>query len=171
MARTIKNASTGYELRAHYIPDEQRHAVTAARVLVAASIDPKVRLSVPDLAKATGLSEDAVAELLRSDTYKELLIGTCKQRIAGVLGKSINVLDRAIGNEDAKMDTRLEAIRCATTMYRTLNQVNEGHTQAQSLAAVDQLMKHMDAVAMNRLNGNALTPPLPSDPAPAAAVE
>jgi hypothetical protein len=142
--------SYGYPLKANYVRDPERQALTAVRAIVSASANPKVHLSVDGLAEATGLTPDVVEELLTSDAYKEMLIGTCKQRVAGCISKGITRLETIL-SESQDEELVLEAMRAVTTLYRTMNQDAAGHRQSQSRVDGEELIKNL--VNMNRLAG------------------
>lgn len=131
-----------FALRAHNVDDHRRRVLTAVRAIVVAASKPEVHLSVPALADATGMSEQVIEELLRSEEYLQVLDETAKHRVATVLQKAITKLEDLVDNDDAK--TALEAIRGATTLYRTLNQVNAGQRQAQSRADIDLIFKDLE---------------------------
>lgn len=137
-----------FPLRANRVDDHRRRVLTAVRAIVVAASKPEVHLSVPALAAATNMTEDVVEELLRSDEYLKMVEDTAKQRIATVLQKAITKIEKLVDDGDA--DTALEAVRAATTMYRTLNQANAGHRQAQSRADIDLIFKDLESMGQLR---------------------
>jgi len=151
----MRTASYGYPLKAHDVGDEERHALTAVRAIVAASANPEVHLSVPGLAKATGLTEDVVHELLTSDTYKEMLLGTCKQRCAALLNRGISRMEDIV-NTSQDAEIVLKAISTATSLYNTLNKT-AGHVQLQSRKDGEELIKMLELTAMNRISDSTAT--------------
>lgn len=145
-------------------------ALTAVRAIVAATADPSVKFSIPGLMQATGLSEEAIEELLCSPQYREMIVSNAKTRIAGVLQKGITRLEAYVSDLNAEPDVVLEAVRSATTLYRTMNQVNAGHQQTQSRKDAETLLKELTAMgALKQAEFSVPPPKEPSEPSQATA--
>lgn len=144
----------GYPLRAHDVPDEQRQALTAVRAIVAAGARPDVHLSVPGLAEATGLSPDVVVELLASDTYKVMLLGSCKQRCAGVFNKGITRLEEFVETSQDP-EIVIKALGQAAQLYKVLSNDGSGHAHKQSRRDEEELIKQL--TMLNRISDSTST--------------
>jgi len=144
-----------FPLRAHEVPDDTRQALTAVRVLVAAAAKPGVHLSVPGLADATGLSVPVVVELLASDLYKQMVLGTCKTRCSGIFQRGLTRLEEII-DESEDAFTVMAAIDTASKLYKTISHDAVGHGHRQSRADEEELIKQLSM--MNKLNDSTSSP-------------
>lgn len=128
-------------LRSASEPD--RNALLAVRAIVVAASDPKVKLTVNDLARATGLTPEVIYEMLRTKEYRELLQDTCKQRVATLIQKSITVLEDLLGSENDK--TKMDAVSKITSLYTALNK-DAGHQAAAGEKAAEDLLQYLDSL-------------------------
>lgn len=167
MAFEQMRVTDSFPLEAHDVPDETRQALTAVRVLVAAAAKPGVHLSVPGLADATGLSVPVVVELLASDLYKQMVLGTCKQRCSGIFQRGITRLEEIV-EESEDAFTVMAALDSATKLYKTISNDSGGHAHRQSRADEEELIKQLSMQQlsmMNRINDSTSSP----EPAKVAA--
>lgn len=130
-------------LRANFARDTDRLALTAVRAIVVAASDPKVKLNVEGLSKATGLEPVVINEMLASPEYRNMLQDTCKSRIATLMQRSITVLEGLMESESDR--TKLEAVGKATTLYAALNR-DAVHIDTVGKASADELLKKLEAM-------------------------
>lgn len=122
---------------------EDRNAILAVRAIVVAASNPKVKLTITDLARATGLTPEVISEMLHTKEYRDLLQDTCKQRVGTLIQKSLTVLEDLLDSEHEK--TKLDAVAKITSLYTALNK-DAGHNAAAGEKAAEDLLKHLDSL-------------------------
>lgn len=117
--------------------DRTRRTLAAVKVLVAASIAPGP-LTVARLAESTGLTEWAVAELLGSPEYKEMIQAEAQRRAVGIIGKAFARMDIMVDTGPDRLV--LEAAKVAISAYKVLNEPAKQHDSDNAEVGMSKFM-------------------------------
>jgi hypothetical protein len=159
MAKAHALALSGVDLRTQRL-------MIAARAVLCAAMQPSTQMSVPEIARASGLEMAVVEEILTAPEWRDLFETQLCDLVRLSLGKALRVANEAM--DDEKVAVRLDAVSKVTTMYRTLGQAEPKHKGKQGQANVEDLLKQLGE--MNALHRGkvqvVVSPPCPSPEAP-----
>lgn len=130
--------------------DRNANLVLVTRALVAAAANPGTTLTVPELARASNLSEATVTRILGSPEARELLLGACTEQIQLVIPKAIRALAGVLDDPGVPASVKIQASKVAFEGYKMLAEGAKKSVEAQSAEASMKFLSNLAQVAQRR---------------------
>ena len=130
--------------------DRNANLVLVTRALVAAAANPGVTLTVPELAKASNMSEATVARILGSREARDLLLGACTEQVQLVVPKAIRALSGVLEDPEAGAVSKIQAAKVVFEGYKMLAEGAQKSVAAQSAEASMGFLQNLAKFAARR---------------------
>lgn len=124
--------------------DEAAHATTAGRVLAVLTTDPATRFTLSDVARASGLTEAAVAAVFRMPWFAAMVRDQVTMQCASLMSKCLARLDEDLSTQDGLSGAqKIQALRAIGAVLRDLAATTQKREERPAEEALQDLMNSM----------------------------
>lgn len=110
-----------------------RQMLGTARVIFALACDRTQPLSTMSLAARSGLTEEAVEEILRSPVWFEAMEQEFRQKLGLMLSRGMSVMDEILASAKARDADKVSAYRALLTTYEIIDDRTDANNEFEKI--------------------------------------
>lgn len=150
---TVTRKLTDLTLSTQGASKDSEQEIQVCRIVAMVLMDHSVSLDVTEIAKASGLSEHRVRDLLSSKRFEDCISPVLRRKAGAALGRAVEAMGDLIENAPKPSD-RIQAFRALVQMYSSVAKSESEHMEKDDR---QELLKLLDSVRPSESKIEALT--------------